>query len=237
MKRRRALALGAVVLVAVAVAVAWSLLRPEDEAPEPGAPGEAPAATPEEPGETRRVELFFPGRDGRLHGEERELPRYDEPEAEIAALVEALLAGPLSDDLWPPLPRLMPAAGDGGATAATAGDRQQDGLGDATAAAAPPPPATGVGVGEVYLLDDVAVVDLVAPAGPPAAGARQEEMMLYSLVNSLLLNTSQASRVIVLWNGQQPVTFAGHVDAARPLRPNCDLIAPPRPAGCADGVG
>ncbi len=51
--------------------------------------------------------------------------------------------------------------------------------------------------------------------------------MLYSLVNTVLLNTPEANRLVVLWNGRQPETFAGHIDTARPLAARPNLIAEP----------
>jgi hypothetical protein len=35
----------------------------------------------------------------------------------------------------------------------------------------------------------------------------------------------EADRVVLLWNGRQASTFAGHVDTTRPLGPAADLIA------------
>ncbi len=50
-------------------------------------------------------------------------------------------------------------------------------------------------------------------------------LTVYSLVNTVLLNTEGAERLVLLWNGQQPMTFAGHLNTARPLKANRDLVA------------
>ena len=50
-------------------------------------------------------------------------------------------------------------------------------------------------------------------------------LTVYSLVNTVLLNFEQLDRVVLLWNGRQLRTFAGHVDTMRPLAANPDLIA------------
>ena len=68
------------------------------------------------------------------------------------------------------------------------------------------------GDGVVYL--DLAETQL---AMPPVNGTRGELLAVYSLVNSILANVPQASGVVLMWNGNQRPTFAGHVDTTRPL--------------------
>ncbi len=94
----------------------------------------------------------------------------------------------------------------------------------------------GVGVRKVYLSDDgVALLDLEsAEALPPASGSLAEMLTVYSLVNTVLLNFEELDRVVLLWNGRQLRTFAGHLDTMRPLTANTDLIA--REAGRASGT-
>lgn len=81
---------------------------------------------------------------------------------------------------------------------------------------------------KVYLIDRTTVfLDLASPNGepPPASGSQRELLTVYSLVNTVLLNTEGPERVVLLWNGQQPATFAGHLNTARPLAANSRLIA------------
>ncbi|MCB1055341.1 MAG: GerMN domain-containing protein [Acidobacteria bacterium] len=60
---------------------------------------------------------------------------------------------------------------------------------------------------------------------PPALGSLEELLAVYSLVDSVALNTPGIDRVALLWNGSQPESFSGHVDTARPLTPNRKLLA------------
>ena len=43
----------------------------------------------------------------------------------------------------------------------------------------------------------------------------------------MLLNVGEARAVVLLWNGRQRKSFAGHLDTARPLVANPDLVALP----------
>lgn len=72
----------------------------------------------------------------------------------------------------------------------------------------------------------VAFLDLRTPEprDPPAVGSREEMQIVFSLVNSVALNVAEARRVVLLWNGRQPATFAGHLDTSRPLAPDTDLV-------------
>ncbi len=67
--------------------------------------------------------------------------------------------------------------------------------------------------------DGVVYVDLASPqlAAPPVSGSRGELLVVYSLVNSILTNVPEARGVVLMWNGNQRPTFAGHVDTTRPL--------------------
>ena len=62
-------------------------------------------------------------------------------------------------------------------------------------------------------------------ADPPAGGSTAEMQCVYSLVNSIALNVPQAPRVVLLWNGLQRPSFAGHLDTGAPLTPLRELIA------------
>lgn len=99
----RALATGLIVVATVLVAGAgfwlWTLLdRPAETATAD------PSALVEEEVELAEVDLYFPGPDGRLHTESRELPLQTELTARARNLLEALIAGPERDDLRPVLP-------------------------------------------------------------------------------------------------------------------------------------
>lgn len=74
----------------------------------------------------------------------------------------------------------------------------------------------------------VLYVDLHAAGqpAPPSLGSRDELLTVYSLVNTVVLNVPESRRVVLLWNGTQLESLSGHVDTARPLRPNQDLVAP-----------
>ncbi len=41
----------------------------------------------------------------------------------------------------------------------------------------------------------------------------------------MVLNVEGAERLVLLWNGRQPNTFAGHIDTTRPLRVHAELIS------------
>lgn len=86
----------------------------------------------------------------------------------------------------------------------------------------------GVEIGGVQLTDDgTAYVNLrwANHDSPPAAGSGAEMQMVYSLVDSIALNVPQAARVVLLWNGAQRPTFAGHLDTSRPIAPDRSLLA------------
>ncbi len=87
-----------------------------------------------------------------------------------------------------------------------------------------------VALRKVYLSDDgTAYLDLESPDGapPPASGSTREMLTVYSLVNSVLLNFEEIETLVLLWNGRQLETFAGHLDTTRPLLANTDLIGEP----------
>ncbi len=83
-------------------------------------------------------------------------------------------------------------------------------------------------VGGVFISESgIAYIDLVSTlANPPSSGSRQEMLSVYSLVNSVLANLPQTSAgVVLLWNGQQRPTLAGHLDTGRPLKDNPSVVA------------
>ena len=180
------------VLAGLAAVVLWQRDDSGDTLAE--TPGTQPA-TPETDGEaaaeTSTRSLYFPGYGRRLATERRELPAVADTEQQVAAVVEALLAGPSVAGMEAPLP-------------------------------------DGIQLRKVYLAEDgLAFIDFESPEGspPPASGSLGEMLTVYSLVNTVLLNFEELERVVLLWNGRQLRTFAGHVDTMRPLSPKLGLIA------------
>lgn len=203
---RRVVVAAAAAAVAVAAAAFWLLRAGEVEDVSPL----APPPIVEGP-ELLELKVFYPGEDGRLHAKIRELPPSAEPTETIARLVDELLAGPHGEHAG--------ASGDPGTPAGASAGRSEDGLW--------PPFPPGVTLGRAYLMDDATVIlDLVSADGKqPSTGSREELLMLYSLVDTVLLNVDGAERLVLLWNGGQPTTFAGHVDTTRPLTAKPELIA------------
>jgi len=73
--------------------------------------------------------------------------------------------------------------------------------------------------------DGVLYVDLRRPDGgpPPGAGSMLETERLYSIVQSVTDNEPSVTRVVLLWNGEQRLSFTGHFDTSRPIAPRPDL--------------
>lgn len=85
-----------------------------------------------------------------------------------------------------------------------------------------------VKLGKLLLLEDgTVIVDLRTDpiAEPPQSGSTVEQLRIYAVVNSVLRNVEEAKRVVLLWNGVQRPSFAGHVDTGHPLRLRIDLEA------------
>ena len=150
--------------------------------------------------------LCFPAADGLLRCEPRAIPAAGSVEETAAAIVQALIDGPgtapvgddpLDDEIFPVLP-------------------------------------PSVRLQAFDLVNGVAYVDLtVARTGSalrferPAMGLRDELLAVYSLVNSLTASNLGIERVVLMWNGEQRLTFAGHVDTTRPLLPDLDRNVEP----------
>lgn len=159
-------------------------------------------------GEDFFATLCFPASDGLLRCEPRAIPAAGSVEETAAAIVLALIDGPdrasVGDDAPEPDDELFAVL----------------------------PPA--VGLQAFDLVNGVAYVDLtVARTGAaprferPAMGLRDELLAVYSLVNSLTASNLGIERVVLMWNGEQRLTFAGHVDTTRPLLPDLDRNAAP----------
>ncbi len=84
-------------------------------------------------------------------------------------------------------------------------------------------------VGSVFIsASGIAYVDLISTeANPPRSGSRDEMLSVYSLVNSVHANLPDLAGVVLLWNGQQRPTFAGHLDTGQPLQQNRSLVSRP----------
>ncbi|MCP4659309.1 MAG: GerMN domain-containing protein [bacterium] len=121
-------------------------------------------------------------------------------------------------------PRELPADAD---SAARVTDLVEALIAGPQGASLRPPLPDGVTVGQVYLMDGGTVIlDLEsAEPAPPASGSLREMLTVYSLVNTVLFNVEEAEQLVLLWNGQQPSTFAGHLNTAQPLLPNTRLVA------------
>ena len=132
---------------------------------------------------------------------------------------------PAANDLL--LPQEAPVVSASGARARAAG------VVAALLAVAPVAPRVavfppGVKLGKLLLLEDgTVIVDLRTDpvAEPPQSGSTEEQLRIYAVVNTVLRNVAEAKRVVLLWNGVQRPTLAGHVDTGRPLRLRADLEA------------
>jgi hypothetical protein len=200
----------ALLLVLGSLAWWWQLGRGGGRAGRRGeAGGEAGAAAIER----HAFDLYFPAAGGGLHAERRELQVSESPKDRTRKVLEALLAGP--------------------AAAATAAAAPASASRPAAAAAAdsglvrPFPPEVKLGSVELSA-DGTAFVDLRWPnhEDPPESGSTEEIQRVYCLVDSVALNVPQVNRVVLLWNGTQRITFAGHLDTSRPLLPDRTLLAP-----------
>ncbi len=187
-RQAAAILFGTVFVFAAAALGLWFASR---SGPAPGEGDTTEVAAPGALEERTVLELYFPGRQGKLYAAQRPWPEAAETEELLRQVVTALLAEPVEPPLRPPFP-------------------------------------PGVGVGDVFLSPaGVAYVDLSSAelASPPAAGSLGEMLAVYSVVNTVLLNLPEVRGVVLLWNGQQQVSFSGHLDTSRPLAARRDLVA------------
>ena len=191
MTRRTGLLILAGVAAAVAIVFAASFFS--DRKSQVIATAEDEPAKFVSPAEAVPWRLLFPGSDGKLHSEERQLLPLETAESSIRHLIETLLAGPQSETLH----RLFQIE---------------------------------VASVDVLLTQDSRVyVNLVSSElnSPPPMGTHQEMLTVFSLVNSIILNFPEIRGVVLLWNGEQNSTFAGHIDTTQPLSSAAGLIADP----------
>ena len=191
MTRRTALIVAAAILVsAVAIFIGWKYGKAGRSSDEISVI-EAPEEFELEDGPTASIMLLFPGPDGQLHSEEREIPVQGDLVAHLKRVIEELLAGPVTEDLLTALP--------------------------------PEITLSWLHLNEA----GVVYVDLefTGEGSFPAWGSHHEMLAVFSVVNSLFVNTPEINSVILLRNGQQQPTFAGHLDTSRPLFANSQLVA------------
>lgn len=91
-----------------------------------------------------------------------------------------------------------------------------------------PWPEEVVLLGVIVSPEGTAYVDLGAEGepDPPPAGSRQETAMVYSLVDSVTLSALEVKNVVLLWNGEQRASLAGHLDASHSFEARTALLAP-----------
>ncbi len=85
-----------------------------------------------------------------------------------------------------------------------------------------------VKLGKLLLLEDgTVIVDLRTDpiSEPPQSGSTVEQLRIYAIVHSILRNVEEAKRVVLLWNGIQRPSLAGHVDTGHALGLRADLEA------------
>ena len=183
------------------------------------------------PGEDFLATLCFPSTLGSLRCDRRPVRAEDSVEETAAVIVEALIAGPGETEAADPVP--VPA------------DADDDGEPPEPVEERLPALPAGVRLLAVELIDGVAYLDLTTvevgsrteaarAAGRsalvlerPAMGLVEELLAVYSLVNSLTANDLGVDRVVLMWNGEQRPTFAGHVDTTRPLMADLSRNAAP----------
>lgn len=204
----------AVVLAAGAGVAARLLVGPPGSATDGSSTGQESTLESDAGDEGPRLQdadLYFPSAGGGLKLHRQALPA-GEPLERVEHLVRALIKGPegaVEGELYPPLPEGAALASvyrlDNGVVAL-----------DLRSQALEPPEAPESGEGAVEGAPRSA-----APAVPKKAlalGTRDELLAVYSLVNTVTLNQIEGvDRVVLLWDGQQPIAFAGHLDVSRPL--------------------
>jgi hypothetical protein len=79
------------------------------------------------------------------------------------------------------------------------------------------------------LHDGEAVLDLAVDSGL-TYGSEEELLIVASLVDTVLQNVADTTRVRILVNGEPAETLGGHVDLTRPLLYLRSVVAPPPPA-------
>ena len=162
--------------------------------PAPAATTPVPGAPPATPGEIVRVTLFFPREaDAKLRAEERDIGK----PAGAGAYLKALFVEDQVDD--------------GQYRRQSVGQRgpKRPGL----IGVLPPK----IQLRNAFLLPEgLVVLDLAVDAGL-AFGSEEELTIVAALVDTVLQNVADTTRVRILVNGEPAETLGGHVDLTRPL--------------------
>lgn len=204
------------IVVAAAAGLMLLLRKPAPVEAPPPTTVEEPTPVVSETAEPVAVDLYFPGENGRLFAENRQLLLPGTGiEDDAAAIVQALLAGPSESGLMTGLVAPLPANVTLGRTYAMVPESTSDGERV-----------------EQDLTDVTMLIDLSEPENgpPPPSGSLGEMLTVYSIVNTVVFNVEAVERVILTWNGVQPQTFAGHLDTSRPLTANTSFLARRRAA-------
>lgn len=156
------------------------------------------------------------------------LPTDERPEERIRHLVQALIEGPggvVDGDLYSPLPEGAQLGSvyflSNGAVALDLRSRAEE------------EPIQAVGSQEPAGEEDAEEAADMVPAPRPEAvklalGSEDELLAVYSLVNTVALNDiAGVESVVLMWDGRQPETFAGHVDVSRPLVADASWVIKP----------
>lgn len=92
--------------------------------------------------------------------------------------------------------------------------------------AAPAPVLRDIRMRELYLDGSgTAYIDLIPGAQKDVrASAWDEELAIYALVNTLLQNFEEIKQVVLLLDGREAQTLAGHMDLSRSFTKRMDLV-------------
>lgn len=76
--------------------------------------------------------------------------------------------------------------------------------------------------------DGTVLIDVsIGESDGAGMGSTDELLTIYSVVNTMLLDDPSAQRAVLLINGRQRETLAGHLDTSRPLYARPDLVREP----------
>jgi len=92
--------------------------------------------------------------------------------------------------------------------------------------AAPEPVLRDIRLRELYLDNSgTAYIDLMPGAQKDVrASAREEQLAIYAMVNTLLQNFEEIKQVVLLLDGREAQTLAGHMDLSRTFTKRMDLV-------------